>query len=227
MGRWRERHPEIALEVDASQQLVDLQRDGFHAGVRTGMGRWAGLESEPLIDSPLIAVGSPATARRLFGQGEAALADEPLIGDVPMWQQWFAAVGVKTRVRPVAEFNDAGLMLQAAEHGLGITLGRELLVADALADGRLVRLSPASVQVEGTRGYFLVYPPALRDWPPLEALRRWMHDELERAQRELRSLRLVAPVRASARPVQQGGTERGAPAKRRTPHAAATKRSRR
>ena len=36
MGRWRERHPEIALEIDASQQVIDLQRDGFHAAVRAG-----------------------------------------------------------------------------------------------------------------------------------------------------------------------------------------------
>ena len=28
MGRWHERHPKLALEIDASQQVVDLQRDG-------------------------------------------------------------------------------------------------------------------------------------------------------------------------------------------------------
>ena len=36
MGRWRERHPDIALELHASQQLVDLQREGFHAALRAG-----------------------------------------------------------------------------------------------------------------------------------------------------------------------------------------------
>src|SRR5882672_5675648 len=74
MGRWRARHPDIPLEIDASQNLVELQREGFHAAVRTGRGKWAGLQAEPLINSPLITVGSTAIARRLFGQGDAALA---------------------------------------------------------------------------------------------------------------------------------------------------------
>ena len=67
MGRWRERHPNLALEIDASQQLVDLQREGFHAALRYGRGPWAGLESERLFDMPMrmIVVASPSTARRL------------------------------------------------------------------------------------------------------------------------------------------------------------------
>ena len=67
----------------------------------------------------------------------------------------------------VAVFNDAGLMLQAAEQSLGLALCRELLAADALRDGRLVRLSPVSITYEHAHPYYLVYPPNLRDWPPL------------------------------------------------------------
>ena len=203
MGRWRARHPDIALEIDASQNLVDLQRDGFHAGVRSGRGQWAGLESEPLIDSPLIVVGSPAIARRLFGQGDAALANEALIGDVPSWQHWFAGAGLKVKVRPIADFNDGGLMMQAAEHGLGITLAREMLAADALADGRLVRLSPVAVDIPDALGaYFLVYPPSLKHWPPLAALRRWLFDELEISQRQWAALRRANAARGDAVPVK-------------------------
>ena len=69
MGRWRERHPHLALEIDASQHLVDLQREGFHAALRYGAGPWAGLESEQLFTPPVrkIVVGSPSAARRLAG----------------------------------------------------------------------------------------------------------------------------------------------------------------
>jgi LysR family transcriptional regulator, glycine cleavage system transcriptional activator len=197
MGRWRARHPDIALEIDATPELVDLQRKGFHAAVRIGRGTWPGLAVEPFVDSPLIAVGSPRFAHRLAGQGEAALAREPLLGDAPSWEQWFAAAGLKLRARPVADFSDAGLMLQAAEHDLGITIAREVLAADALAEGRLVRLSPIQLRVTDTRGYFLVYPPGLHDWPPLVALRRWLFDELADAQRQL-SAPGPQPVRANA-----------------------------
>jgi LysR family transcriptional regulator, glycine cleavage system transcriptional activator len=185
MGRWREHHPDIAIEIHASQQVMDLQRDGFHAAVRQGRGGWPGVVSERLIDSPLIPVGSPAAARRLLGLGAQALAHEPLLGNTAMWERWFATAGVRVRVNPVAAFNDAGLMLQATEQNLGIALARELLAADALCEGRLMRLSEQTLPDDGTDIYFLVYTKAVEQWPPLQALRRWLLDELEGRRQQL------------------------------------------
>jgi len=187
ISRWRERYPGVALEIDASQQLVDLQREGFHAALRYGAGPWAGLASESLFVTPMrmIVVGSPSAARRLAGTQPQALAREPLLGDADHWAHWFKVADVQTQVTPVAVFNDAGLMLQAAEQSLGLALSRELLAADALADGRLVRLSPLTISVEPTHTYHLVYPPNLRDWPPLASLREWLQDELELSRRAL------------------------------------------
>jgi LysR family glycine cleavage system transcriptional activator len=189
IGRWRERHPQLALEIDASAQVVDLQREGFHAGLRYGSGPWPGLESERLFefDRPmrLLVVASPPTARRLHGATPEALARESLLGERELWERWFAAAGLSIRVTPVAVFNDAGLMLQAAEQDLGLALSRELLAADALADGRLARVSDLSIDYEPTHTYHLVYPPGVRDWPPLAALRQWLRDELELSRRAL------------------------------------------
>jgi len=185
MGRWRERHPCIALELDASLRVVDLQRDGFHVALRQGSGPWRGLQAERLIDSPRIVVAAPDIAARLRGEPVAKMLDLPLLGDAPMWQDWFARQGVSARVNPVASFNDAGLMLQAAEQGLGLALGRELLAADALRDGRLARVSPNTQQGEGIDTFWFVHPPALADWPPLQALLAWLREELAQSAREL------------------------------------------
>lgn len=189
MSRWREQHPGLTLEIDASQQPVDLQREGFHAALRQGTGPWPGLVAERLFEAPmpLYVVGCAIDARRLLGQPPAALLREPLLGDREIWRLWFATAGVQAQVTPVAEFNDMGLMLQAAEQGLGLALVRELLAADALSDGRLIRISPISVEHESAHTYHLVYPPSLRDWPPLAALRRWLDDELELSRRGLPS----------------------------------------
>jgi LysR family transcriptional regulator, glycine cleavage system transcriptional activator len=181
MARWRERHPDIAMEVHSSQALVDLQREGFHAALRQGSGQWRGLVAERLIDSPLVALGAPAAARRLAGCATRAFADEPLLGDSDLWQRWFALDGCRCPVHPVATFNDAGLMLQAAEQGIGIALARELLAADALQEGRLVRLSPLALPDLQAYAFWLAYPPELAQWPPLQALRAWLHDELARS----------------------------------------------
>ena len=191
IGRWRERHPHLALEIDASQQLVDLQRDGFHAALRYGTGPWPGLESERLFNTPMrmIVVASPPTARRLHNVPPEALTRESLLGERELWERWFAEAGIAITVTPVAIFNDAGLMLQAAEQDLGLALSRELLAADALAEGRLARIGTLSIAYEPAHAYHLVYPPSVRDWPPLAALREWLHDELELSRKSLQTVR--------------------------------------
>jgi LysR family glycine cleavage system transcriptional activator len=187
--RWRDRHPSLPLEIDASVRAIDLQREGFHAAVRQGKGPWPGLESERIFEQPhAIVVGSPTAARRLLGAQPEALAREPLLGDSDLWKEWFAAAGLRTNVSTVAVFNDAGLMLQAAEQNMGLALSRELLAADALCDGRLVRLSPILLMHADMHPYHLVYPPGLRNWPSLVSLRSWLFDELDRSLRALRAL---------------------------------------
>ena len=187
IGRWRERHPALALEIETSMHAVDLNREGFHAAVRQGIGPWAGLESERLFEQPsFIIVGSASAARRLAGAQPEAFAREPLLGDNDLWEQWFAAAGVRAHVRTVATFNDLGLMLQAVEQNLGLALTREIHAADGLVDGRLVRLSPIEVAHEDAQPYNLVYPPALRDWPPLDAFRQWLRGELDLSMEALR-----------------------------------------
>jgi LysR family glycine cleavage system transcriptional activator len=190
IGRWRERYPDLALEIEASITAVDILREGFHAALRQGKGPWPGLESERLFDRPpMIVVGSPAAARRLLGAQPAALAREPLLGAADLWQAWFTAAGVRARATTVAVFNDAGLMLQAAEQNLGLALSREILAADALADGRLVQLSPVSIVHADAQPYHFVYPPSLRSWPPLVALRQWLRDELDHSYEALHARR--------------------------------------
>ena len=190
LGLWRERHPDIPIEIDASFALVDLQRDGFHAAIRTGNAPWPGLVHERLYDTPtpMIAVAAPAVAQRLHAGKLVDMTREPLLGDADVWQDWFAAAGVRSRVTPVASFNDVGLMLQASEQGLGLAVVRELLAADALRDGRLARLFDVSVVLDRVQPYYLVYPPALANWPPLVALRDWVRHEFDGSLRLLHAL---------------------------------------
>jgi LysR family glycine cleavage system transcriptional activator len=190
IGRWRERHPAIALEIDASFKAVDLVRDGFHAAIRQGNGPWPGVASERLFDQPpIIVVASASSARRLAGAQPEALAREPLLGDGSLWKLWFEAAGLRTNPTTVAVFNDAGLMLQAAEQDIGLALSREILAADALCDGRLVQLSPIAITHPDAEPYHFVYPPSVRDWPPLASLRRWVRDELDLSYRALHEAR--------------------------------------
>jgi LysR family glycine cleavage system transcriptional activator len=188
---WREQHPDIQIEIEASMEVKDLLREGFHAALRTGEGPWPGLVAERLYDrpTPFVAVGSPNLAARVAGKPPDAVAREPLLGDRDLWKRWFRAVGVEASPLPVAMFNDLSLMLQAAEQDLGFAVVREMFAADALRQGRLVKLSETSFIHEGASTHHLVYPPALKDWPPVQALRSWLRAELEASMASLKAQR--------------------------------------
>lgn len=187
IGRWRAAHPGIGIKIDATQRVADLAHEGVHAGIRAGAGVWPGLVSERLshVDAPLTLVGCPGAAKRLHGNGPAAVAGESLLGDPQLWQAWFARAGVDTAVQPAASFADSGLMLQAAEQDIGLVLARGVYIVDSLRDGRLVRLSDVAVPLPNPQSFFLVYPPGLKDWPPLRALSDWLQQEIHASERAL------------------------------------------
>ena len=114
-----------------------------------------------------------------------AIATEPLLGSTEQWARFLALAGTRLRGKTVSDFNDAGLMLQAAEQDLGIALARELLAADAVQAGRLVRMSPLALEDLAGATCWFVHPPELADWPPLAALRTWLRDEMALARAAL------------------------------------------
>lgn len=199
IGRWRERHAGIRLEIDATQQSMDLPREGLHVGIRAGSGSWPGLASELLFDlaMPLMVVGCPEAARRLSTGSADAIAREAVLGDPLLWRRWFDAAGVMGALAPVATFSDSGLMLQAAEQDLGLALARGLYTVDALRDGRLVRLSDVVIDYASPQRYFLVYSPSLRDWGPLANLRSWLAEELDASRAALAAIATGAAYGAS------------------------------
>ena len=190
---WQTAHPDIALELHTTQQLVDLEREGFHAALRQGQGPWPGLESAPLMQSRLVLVAAPALAQRLIGEPLEALLDCCLIGSEPHWRQWFKAARFDGPWQLGASFNDAGMALQAAEAGMGVALARELLAADALLAGRLVRVSGLALPAELENSYHLAYPTALRDEPSLSAFRSWLTAQMAQSARALRGGGEITP----------------------------------
>jgi LysR family glycine cleavage system transcriptional activator len=65
--------------------------------------------------------------------------------------------------------------MQAAMAGEGVALGRSVLVADELADGRLVR--PFDVSLPAEYAYYVAYPEAAAGRPKVRAFRDWLLEE--------------------------------------------------
>lgn len=158
LGDFFLRHPEIDVEVAATQAVVDLNAEGAHLAIRYGDGRWAGTRNELVFEERLFPVASPAYVRE---HGIRTIEDLPaatlLRDDFSPWEDWLAAASLDALPCTFgAVYRDSALVLQAAESGQGVALGRSRLVADALRTGSLCRIGTLSIPAAAS--YFLVTP---------------------------------------------------------------------
>ena len=178
LARWQARHPDTAIEVDASPAVRDLQRDGFDAAIRSSAGA-PGLWAGPLYEAPCrqLAVAAPAVAERLTALGPASLHRERLFGPREDWTHWFEVAGVPDGGTTEAPFSSLTLLLDAAEQGLGVGLAREILVADAIRRGSLRPLFEVAWLRADVPPHALVCrtPPA--PGSALAALHDWLREE--------------------------------------------------
>lgn len=106
-------------------------------------------ESHAFSPDRVCPMAAPVLAERLVQMPERErLDDAPLLHDETPndWLKWFALVGSARRdLSRGMNFSDHGLMLQAAASGMGVCLGSELLAADLLAQGALVRVAETAM----------------------------------------------------------------------------------
>ncbi|MBV9078281.1 MAG: LysR family transcriptional regulator [Methylobacteriaceae bacterium] len=135
----------LRIEIAVEHRHADVEGGEVDLAIRYGRGSWPGLEARPLLPERLAPVAradlaaalgpDPAPARLL---AHPLLADSDAVG----WRVWFAQAGL-ARFRPRPQdrrFEDYGLVLAAAEAGLGIALARLPFAAEAVRRAGLVRL---------------------------------------------------------------------------------------
>ncbi len=184
LERFRTAHPDIEVRLDASERLTDFQRDGVDIAIRFGGGVYRGLHSARLFGTTVFPVYSPALAagpRPLTSPGD--LAGHTLLHiecewgaddeSWPNWRMWLKAADA-TGVDPDRgpRFNDVAMAVQTAIDGHGVVLASDILIADDLAAGRLVR--PFEQTVSMDFGYFVVCPKERANDTKVAAFRDWL-----------------------------------------------------
>src|SRR5918995_1110597 len=79
LGRFQQLHPDIAVQIDVSTQIVDLTQSDFDIAVRSGTGEWPGLEAQFLFPSHFTPVGSPDLLRSADLREPADLLKLPIL----------------------------------------------------------------------------------------------------------------------------------------------------
>jgi LysR family transcriptional regulator, glycine cleavage system transcriptional activator len=115
----------------------------------------------------------------------AALLDLPLIrkGQNPTgewsWPCWFQKLGL-TRAEPHGlVLGDIGLCLTAAVEGGGVAIGRSLLVADAISDGRLIPALATAPDVLSTKVHIARWSPEFIGDRNTQVLVSWLAQAAE------------------------------------------------
>lgn len=147
LPRFTARYPEIALEVRFNDRYVDLAREGVDLACRVGPPRDPDLIARKVTTSRIVTCASPRyLSERGIPRAPEELRKHRLIGYVrdserPRDWQFKSGKGVRRLKLPMAlAFNTAEPLTLSAMEGQGIVQQVDLLVAKAIADGRLVEI---------------------------------------------------------------------------------------
>lgn len=188
------RHPELAVEVQLNDRVADLVADRIDLALRVGAVSQAGLVSRRVIGMRVVTCAAPAyLARAGVPQSVADLRRFECIGALSATtgraRDWHFGTGrARTRWRPTcrAAFNSPEAAIAAAVAGGGILQTVDMLVADALASGRLTEVL-ADFSAEGP-AMSLVHTPEARNSLKVRVFGDFVI-ELMRTWRERRTLR--------------------------------------
>lgn len=147
LGEFRERYPQIQLELELSNRFVDLVAERMDVAVRMSAPRDSSLVMRSLGRIPMVAAASPDYLERR-GRPESpedlgghdclvySLQDRPRD-----WVFGSSEAGTRTiAVTGCFQSNDDHALRQAALEGFGVLRMPKLFLADELASGRLVQL---------------------------------------------------------------------------------------
>ncbi len=181
--------PAIDVRIDASMDCADFARDGVDMAIRYGRGKYPGLHVVRLFDDEVFPVCAPGLMGGAHPLGEPGdlrwhtllhLDWPPNLGEWPDWSTWLRAAGVDDiDADRGLHFTDESMALQAAAQGQGVALGNTALVADDLADGRLVW--PFELCLPTMFAYYVVSPENAAGDPTIAAFRDWLLDEVAAA----------------------------------------------
>lgn len=176
---------DISLEV--KEEHIDFQVNEADAAIRFGRGPYPGLYSAHLAHCRLQPVasstylGDRSIGGALLNNAETAfLSDRRGESDKTdfSWDYYFSANGpVMNDFEPDYQFDRADLMLQAAISGMGVGLGRTLLIESDLEAGFLKPIGPS---VGMRSGYWLVCSASFAETNRFERLHAWLKGEIRK-----------------------------------------------
>ncbi|MEQ8501437.1 MAG: transcriptional regulator GcvA [Sneathiellaceae bacterium] len=185
---FRIRHPDIEIRIDGTDRLVDVAHGDADVAVRYGAGGYGGVRVDRLFNQLNTPVCSPALLsgahplRHPEDLRHHSLLHVEWKDAEASWRMWLLAAGLHN-IDPTRgpRFTMEGMAVQAAIDGHGVALIGDMLVADDLAAGRLVRPFDPSLSTPLSFSFYLLSRADSGRTPKVAAFRDWLLEEVRGA----------------------------------------------
>ncbi|QHC96626.1 MULTISPECIES: LysR family transcriptional regulator [unclassified Pseudomonas] len=164
MNEFMALYPQIELDLDLTDRMVDVVEEGFDAVIRTGKPRDSRLMARALGEFHMVLVASPAyLAQRGVPQTPADLADHACLrhtfhatGKLETWP----LIRAESAAEPTLPTRLVSTSIEAVSHaalaGMGIACLPDFMTREAEAQGRLRRV--LDTHLEHTGQFWVLWP---------------------------------------------------------------------
>ena len=172
---FHERHPNTDIRLCSAIWAEHLAPDHTDVDIRFGDGKWAGYDSELLMNDSAILVCSPAQSGR---PTEGALYH--VMGLEDMWRRYFRLTGADNAPDPTGISVDTSLAaMELAASGNGAAIVLKAFAEPYLRSGRLV--APTDLEIPVKQSHYLLTPEnEPRHRPEFIAFKTWLKEEAGR-----------------------------------------------
>lgn len=190
LDRFYQLHPNWEVYLDAKQSLSNMAREEVDICIRFGPGDYVGLQSEKLFDEEVFPVCAPGLLERGHSlkkpedlRFQTLLHEDWVVDGEDTWPRWDTWLEqycpADTEPTGNLHFSDSNLTIQAAVNGKGVALTGNVLVADDLSAGRLVRPFGSKFTTAVEWSYYLVYQKKFVNDPKIIEFRNWIFSEIQ------------------------------------------------
>ncbi|MBL4813375.1 MAG: LysR family transcriptional regulator [Rhodobacteraceae bacterium] len=171
-----DKHPDIAVSLHPSSEVVDMRREGMDVAIRFGDGNWPGLEVKGLVHADYIIAAAPSLSAGRKALSLEEMRQMPWVAEAKWPEQWalLSEIGVTPENARIKTFETVELALSAARQGYGLILHLAALMDDDIGTGRL---DPVYHGSEDRFGYFVCTLP-VHHRPGLREFLRWLRSQV-------------------------------------------------
>lgn len=183
LAQFRHAYPDIELTLQVAIPVHHVTGEEADIELRFGCGPFADREAMHLLSDAVCPVCSPEYMHEvgpLAGFDTDELVSRAHLIRTPLepWRTWFKACGIALdEPTSGSQFDDLGLVLDAAVAGFGVALMRLKLGQAWLDSGRLVRLSRRSEP--SPKDYYLCWRPGTLERWECAAFVDWLRQALK------------------------------------------------